>query len=129
MARLGGEEALAASAALMADRVASVKVVLGVRLRQGRAGGRHRPAGAGIDVAETRLQAQEYLIDVGVGSAPTVAAALSGPAEKRIALVEVLGVVGGSQELPAVEAQHAIRTRPSRPPPSGRCSRIKARGQ
>ena len=47
MARLGGEEALAASAALMADRVGVGQGGVGVRLRQGRAGGGHRPAGAG----------------------------------------------------------------------------------
>jgi HEAT repeat protein len=129
MARLGGEEALAASAALVADRVASVKVVSAfASARAGQAAGIDRLVQA-IDIAETRLQAQEYLIDVGVGSAPSVAAALSGPAEKRIALIEVLGVVGGSQELPAVEAQQRDSNPGVATAAERAALRIKARGQ
>jgi hypothetical protein len=129
MARLGGEEALAASAALVADRVASVKVVSAfASARAGQAAGIDRLVQA-VDVPETRQQAQEYLIDVGVGSAPTVAAALSGPAEKRIALIEVLSVVGGSQELPAVEAQLRDPNATVTAAADRAALRIKARGQ
>jgi HEAT repeat protein len=105
LARVGGEEALAASAALLADRSVPVKVVSAfASAKAGQAAGIDRLILA-LDQTATRLQAQEYLMDVGAAAAAPAAAALSsGTAGKRLALVEVLSVVGGTAELAAVEA-------------------------
>jgi hypothetical protein len=105
LARVGGQEALAASAALMNDRSVPVRVVaMFASARAGQLAGIDRLVQA-VDVPETRLQAQEYLIDVGYAAAGPAAAALSsGSPAKRIALIEVLSVVGGPAELTVLEA-------------------------
>jgi hypothetical protein len=103
LARIGGPEAIAASAALAGDRAAALKVVSAFALaKAGQTAGIDRLVEA-AGRSETRQQAQQYLIDVGKAAAAPAAAALSaGPAEKRLALVEVLSVVGGAAELTAV---------------------------
>ena len=105
LARIGGEEAIATSAALDADKSVPVRVVAAFALaRSGQAAGIDRLVQA-LDAAATRAQAQEYLFEVGAAAAPAAAAALSGGvAEKRVALLEVLSLLGGGAELPGVEA-------------------------
>jgi HEAT repeat protein len=104
LTRMGGEEALAVSAALLADRSAPVRVVSAfASARAGQAAGIDRLIQA-LDQVATRVQAQEYLIDIGAAAAVPAAAALAtGSADKRLALVEVLSVVGGSAALAAIE--------------------------
>ena len=131
LARVGGEEALAASAALIADRSAAVKVASAfASARAGQAAGIDRLLEA-VDASSTRLQAQEYLIEIGGAAAPAVAGALSAQdgGERRIALIEVLGAVGGAAELPAVELyqRDAVAGVASAAERAG--LRIKARGQ
>jgi HEAT repeat protein len=105
LARVGGDEAVAAAAALDGDRSAPVNVAAAFALaRTGQASGVDRLVQA-VDPVATRLQAQEYLIELGAAAAAPVAAALSsGSAGRRIALIEVLSVVGGAAELAAVES-------------------------
>jgi HEAT repeat protein len=108
LARVGGPEAVAASAALDGDRSAAVRVAAAFALASsGQAAGIDRLVQA-VDAAETRPQARDYLIELGSPVASFVAAALaSGPAEKRVALIQVLGVVGGPAELAALESQRS----------------------
>jgi HEAT repeat protein len=105
LARVGGAEALGAAEALAADRTAALQVVAAfASARGGRAGAIDRLVQA-VDSPETRLQAQEYLIDLGLAAAGPVAAAIgSGSPDRRRALLEVLGVVGGASEVAALEA-------------------------
>ncbi len=105
LARIGGAEAVAASAALAADKSATVGVAAAFALaRSGQAAGVDRLIEA-MNQAATRAQAQEYLVEVGrAAAAPAVAAAASGAVDTRVALLQVLGVVGGEGEVAAVEA-------------------------
>jgi HEAT repeat protein len=58
----------------------------------------------GLGSKGTRLQAQEYLVELGPAMAPAVAAALAGATnESRVALLQVLGVTGTSKELAAID--------------------------
>jgi len=105
LARMGGEPAKKAASAVGADRSAAVRVASAfASARAGEAAGVQRLIEAVGEVA-TRLQAQEYLVDLGPGAAGPAASALaSGPPEKRIALIEVVSAIGGSAQLAAVEA-------------------------
>lgn len=105
LARIGGAEAVSVSTALDSDNLAGVRVAAAFALaKSGQGAGIDRLVQA-IDPSATRAQAQEYLVEVGAGAAPAVAAALStGGAERRVALLQVLSVVGGPSELPSVEA-------------------------
>jgi hypothetical protein len=110
LARVGGAEAV--SAAQPVGAVGSRGLQLAAAFAAAHEG--EAPATArlvqGVDEGPTRLQARDYLIEVGTGAAAPAAAAL-GPAgpETRLALIEVLSVVGGAGELPAIEALQTDR--------------------
>jgi HEAT repeat protein len=109
LARAGDAEALAALApAVQAD--GNREVALGVAFASQRAGlGKHLStliAEAGG--RDTGLQVQDYLVELGPPVAGEVAAALaSARGEARARLIEVLGVIGGQDEVPAIEAARA----------------------
>lgn len=108
LARIGGADALSAAQSVGAARSRGLQLAAAfAETRSGEARAIDRLVQA-VDEGPVRLQARDYLIEVGKGSAAPAAAALgsTGP-ETRLALLEVLSVVGGAGELPAAEAlQH-----------------------
>lgn len=110
LARAGDREALTAAVTEAQGVRADTEVVLGAAFALQRAGlGQHLSpllSAAGGD--DTALQVQDYLIELGPGVAPQVAAALpSATGEARARLIEVLGVIGGPDQASAIEAARA----------------------
>ena len=105
LARIGGADAVTAAQSVGAAMSRGLQLATAfAETRSGEARAIDRLVQA-VDEGPTRLQARDYLIEVGKGSAAPAAAALgsTGP-ETRLALIEVLSVVGGAGELPAIEA-------------------------
>jgi HEAT repeat protein len=106
LARSGAAGAAdAIDAASAGERDASV--VLAVAFAQQRMGRARQAARLVTALADRglRQQAQDYLVELGPPAAPEAASALAGAApEVRVALLDVLGVTGGANEAPAVEA-------------------------
>lgn len=107
LARTGDRDALTAAVTEAQAVRADTEVVLGAAFALQRAGlGQHLSSllnAAGGD--DTALQVQDYLVELGSSVAPQVAAALpTAEGEARARLIEVLGVIGGPDQAPAIEA-------------------------
>jgi HEAT repeat protein len=111
LARVGGANAVAVTAALSADR--SKEVLAAVAFAEAR--GPRPETGidrlvAAVDLTATRRQAQDFLVEIGRPAARAVASAVGGAsADARVALIEVLSAIGDSTQLPAVEPLQADR--------------------
>ncbi|RPJ71604.1 MAG: hypothetical protein EHM24_11885 [Acidobacteria bacterium] len=112
LARAGDKDSVTAAALSLAKQRKS-EVVLGVAFAQQRVGqvsqlDRLVQAAGGTD---TYLQAQDYLIELGPPVAQAVAGALpAASTAARLRLIEVLGVIGGADQLPALQAAERDET-------------------
>lgn len=106
LARAGDKESVA-SAAIALGRERNAEVSLGLAFAQQRLG-QAQQLDRLIQAAGERassLQAQDYLVELGPSVAGQVAGVLpAASAEGRLRLVEVLGVIGGAEQLPALQA-------------------------
>ena len=108
LARTGDKDGAAAAEAIAAaERDPSVVLALAFgQQRSARAQHTGRLLQA-LNDRTLRSQAQDYLVELGTPVAPEVSGALSGAApDVRVALLEVLGVIGTSEQLTAVDALH-----------------------
>jgi hypothetical protein len=83
-----------------------------------------------VDAGDTRLQARDYLIEIGtVAAAPAAAALGAVGAEARLALIETLSVIGGASELAAVESLQSEKNDKVAAAAERAATRIKARSK
>ena len=107
LARAGERKALAAAVTEAQGVRADAEVVLGAAFALQRAGlGQHlSPLFTAAGGEDTALQVQDYLVELGPAVAPQVAAALpAAKGEARARLIEVLAVIGGQDEVAAIQA-------------------------
>ena len=129
LARAGDKEGVASAAVTLAKQRNS-EVALGVAFAQQRVGESSRldrliEAAGGIG---TYLQSQDYLIELGPPVAKAVAAVLpAASAQARVRLIEVLGVIGGADQLPALQAAGRDETASVAAAAARSVRRIKAR--
>ena len=129
LARAGEKDAVASAATALA-RHGKSEVVLGVAFAQQRVGlgsqlDRLIQAAGGRD---TFLQAQDYLVELGPPVAKAVAGILPGATTAaRLRLIEVLGVIGGPEQLPALQAAQRDESGEVAAAASRAVRRIKAR--
>jgi HEAT repeat protein len=106
LARAGDKDAVAAAAASLA-RNRRPEVTLGVAFARVKTG-EPAPLETLLQAAggrDTSLQVQDYLVELGPAAAKPVAAVLpAASSEARQRLIEVLGVIGGDEQLPALQA-------------------------
>jgi HEAT repeat protein len=105
LARIGGADAAFAAQSLATARspeLLAAEAFAAARAGDARAIDRIVQA---VDVPATRAQACDYLVETGSSAAARAAAALGAAGSgTRLALIGTLSVIGGSGELPAVEA-------------------------
>lgn len=107
LARVGERDALTAAVTQAQAVRADTEVVLGAAFALQRAGlGQHlSPLFDAAGGADTALQVQDYLVELGPAVAPQVAAALSSShGEARARLIEVLAAIGGADQVAAIQA-------------------------